>query len=97
MKPMRLFIVAVLLSASFPALAQQPQLPPGTTLPKGMPPIPPNAASMTPGQAKAQYDALTPDRKQALKDAAAPYRAQVANDPGMKEKVKAWIKAWMGK
>ena len=81
---MRLFIIAILVSASFPALAQQPQLPPGTTLPKGMPPIPPNAASMTPGQAKAQYDA-------------APYRAQVENDPGMKEKVKAWIKAWMGK
>ncbi len=95
---MRLLIVALLLSTSVPALAQPlPQLPPGTTLPKGMPPIPPNAASMTPGQAKAMYDSMTPEQRQALKDAAAPYRAQVENDPGLKAQVKAWIKSWMGK
>ncbi len=95
---MRFLALLVLLATTIPALAQPlPQLPPGTTMPKGLPPIPPNAASMTPGQAKAQYDALDPATKEALKKAAEPYKAQVANDPDLKTKIKAWIKAWMGK
>lgn len=89
---------ALLLTLAGPCLAQSP-LPPGVppglppglppNLPSGLPPIPPNAASMTPGQAKAQWEAL--------KKAAEPYRAQVENDPGLKAKIKAWIKAWLGK
>ncbi len=101
---MRLLFVTLLFAVSFFCMARaQTQLPPGvtlppgTTLPKGLPPIPPNAASMTPGQAKAQYEALDPATKQALKEAAAPYKAQVENDPGLKAQIKAWIKAWMGK
>ena len=98
-----LSMIGVLTALALPCLAQTPQLPPGvtlppgTTLPKNLPPLPPNAANMTPAQAKAQYEALDPATKQALKEAAAPYKAQVENDPGLKAQLKAWVKSMMGK
>jgi hypothetical protein len=65
-----------------------PRLPPGVT--------PDSLRTMTPERARGQYDALDPETKKALRDAAVQAKAQYGNDPGLKETLKAWWKAWKG-
>lgn len=49
--------------------------------------------SISPSEALAWYQTMTPQQKQMAKDWA---KQHYGNDPGMKEKLKSWYKAWRG-
>jgi hypothetical protein len=57
--------------------------------------IPPNAATMTPDQAIAYYKSLDPAQKQALKDQAKQMKARIEAVPGLMDKLKALVKAYV--
>jgi hypothetical protein len=62
--------------------------------PKAIPPallakIPPEAATMTPEQAKAYYRRLDPARQKSLKELAKDIKARIDSVPGLMDKLKA--------
>ena len=58
--------------------------------------IPPNAASMTPDQAKAYYKSLSPDQQQSVKQQAQQIKVQIDSVPGLMDKLKALLKSFRG-
>jgi hypothetical protein len=84
---MRIVRIAFVAMFALPMMAQAQTMPPG---------LPPGAAAMTPDQAKAAYQNLDPAQKHQVRQIAEQAKAQIAADPSLKEKIKAWIKAFRG-
>ena len=96
--------LAGLLNLAGPAAAQpmpggRNSLPPGVG--PGMPSdipfgVPPGAGTMTPEQARQQYNSLSPQQKAQVRLAAQQAKAQYGNDPALKAQAKAFLKSWRG-